>query len=800
MNAVWHKMWRDLTLKSNRARTILAVLSTAVGVFALGLVFGMSGAMRAELTAAHRAALPAHITLWGGPFSPDIVDAIWGEPGVVDVEGERVVSFRWKRLQEEDWRDAEVIARADYAAQRMNLARLLDGRWPAKRALAVERLSSEQFDLSPGTEILVEVGQRERRLPVEGVAQAYAVLSPEWGGEVTFLATPETAAWLTGYAHGEDFDRLLVRMEAYDEERATALAQRIEERLERIGLAANGYEITDPDVHWMQDMLDAVLVVLTAMGVLSLALSAFLIVNTVNALVAQQVWQIGVMKAVGATLHRVARIYLVTAATYGALALLLAVPSGVVGAHGVTIWLLDKFNVRTDTFQFDPAAVGIQVIVGLAVPVLAALVPALGGARAPVRQAIASRGLGSGFGQSWLDHAIGQVRGLPRLVALGLRNTFRRKARAALTLIALTLGGVMYAMVLSADRSFDGTVRTMFDVGGEVTLSLEHPQRASRLTEIAEAVPGVDGVEVWDSRGAILSLAAGPGRPRGHVQEIPVRLHGVPSGSAMFAPPIVRGRSLLAGDEYAVLINGRVAREREIRVGDTITLLLDKQESAWTVVGTYLSADSLSDNFYVPLDALARETHTTGRGRGVMVRSERDDVASQRRLIGALTDALDVQHIEVSRSWSASAQWQESQASFGVLIYLLLAMAVLVATVGGIGLASTMSINVVERRREIGVMRAIGASSWAIAGMFVVEGVFVGALSWLLAVPLSIPSARLFSDLIGEAVIKLPLEFAYATGGMLLWLGIVAALSALASLWPALKATQISVREALAYE
>jgi putative ABC transport system permease protein len=218
------------------------------------------------------------------------------------------------------------------------------------------------------------------------------------------------------------------------------------------------------------------------------------------------------------------------------------------------------------------------------------------------------------------------------------------------------------------------------------------------------------------------------------------------------------------------------------------------------VVGSYLSVDSLADNFYVPLDALARETGTTGKGRMVMVLSEQDDVKSQRRLIGALTDALDAQHIEVSRSWSASAQWEETQASFGVLIYLLLTMAVLVATVGGIGLTSTMSINVVERRREIGVMRALGASSRAIVGIFVVEGMFVGALSWLLAVPLSIPSARLFSAVIGEAVVELPLEFAYSTDGMLLWLGIVATLSALSSLWPALKATQISVCEALAYE
>jgi ABC-type lipoprotein release transport system permease subunit len=57
-----------------------------------------------------------------------------------------------------------------------------------------------------------------------------------------------------------------------------------------------------------------------------------------------------------------------------------------------------------------------------------------------------------------------------------------------------------------------------------------------------------------------------------------------------------------------------------------------------------------------------------------------------------------------------------------------------------------------------------------------------------------------FSDVLGNAVINFPLEFIYSVQGVLLWLAIVAVLSALASLWPALRATRVSVRESLAYE
>jgi putative ABC transport system permease protein len=803
---VWKKVWRDLA--HNKARTALAVLSTAVGVLALGLVFGLSGVMRDQLTAAHRQALPAHITFRGGPFSPDIVDAVRREPGVLHTEGEIVASFRWKLEGEENWRDAHVVARDDFEDQRMNLLRLVEGRWPTGRLLGIDRLSSEHLGIHPGTNILVEFGGRERRVSVNGVVYAHDVLSPEMGGEMTFYATPETAAWLTGREDGEDYNRLHVRLETYSQEAAEETAGRIKDRLERIELTVGEYEITDPNVHWMQDIVDAVLIILTVMGVLALGLSAFLIINTMNAIIAQQVWQIGVMKAVGATIFRVIDVYLATALIYGGLALLLAVPLGAVGAHLVGVWLLDMLNVEFSTFQIQPSAIAIQTGVGVAVPLLAALVPALGGARVTVRAAISTHGIGGRFGHGWLDRLIGQIHCLPRLMTLGLRNTFRRKGRLTLTLVMLTFSGAMFTMVMSTGASFDSTMMIMYEVGGEVALELERPGRVSRLIEIAEVVPGVTRAEVWNDHRATLSLGTNPERSRGAGpehnrragEEPPVSLRGVPPDSVMFSPRVVSGRSLLPGDTNVVLINHQLAEEEGIQVGDELTVNIDGEESEWTVIGSYLSVNSLSDEFFVPFDALARETGTWGQGSEVMIRSQVDDIESHQRLIKALTDAFTAHRIEVDGSWSASKQWEETKSAFGVLIYLLLTMSILTATVGGIGLMSTMSINVVERTREIGVMRAIGATSLAIVGVFVIEGVFVGVLSWVLAIPLSLPGVRLFGDMIGEAVLEIPLDFAYSTEGLVLWLLIVVVISALASLWPALRAAQVSVREALAYE
>jgi putative ABC transport system permease protein len=296
---------------------------------------------------------------------------------------------------------------------------------------------------------------------------------------------------------------------------------------------------------------------------------------------------------------------------------------------------------------------------------------------------------------------------------------------------------------------------------------------------------------MWGEQGATLSLETG--------EEHPIGLIGIPSGSAIFSPSIVQGRNLRTDDGYAVVINNQLAEQEQIQSGDRVTLNIADRESSWTVVGTYLSV-SVSDKFFIPLDALGQEIGSQGRGRRIRMLSEQDDREFQDRLIEELEDAFAVQRIEVVSSWSTSEQLEESRASFGLLTTLLLVMVILAAVVGSIGLMSTMSANVVERRREIGVMRAIGASARSIVGIFVAEGMAVGVLSWLLSLPLSYAGARLFTDLIGRAILDMPLDFVYSVGGVGLWLGIVVVLSTVASAWPALKATKISVRDALAYE
>ena len=789
MSVTWKKVWRDLT--RNKARTVLAVLATAVGVFALGLTFGLSGVMRESMTEAHKAVLPDQITFYGGPFDQDAANLLLDEPDVVAVEGERNAMIRWKLEGEQDWRNGLLYTRHDYENQTTYFVQRVDGQWPAGETLDVERLASDYFDIPTGSSVLIETAGGEAELPVAGVVREHMVFPPLWGGNAVFFSTSETANWVTGV--NIEYTKLRVRIDDYDEETVHATAQRMQDKLELQGYRVELYDITDPEVHWNQDLIDSSFLIWAVLGVMSLGLSGFLIVNTMTALITQQVWQIGVMKSVGATANQLVRTYLMTALIYGLLAVLIAVPLGAVGANWLAVFMLNLLNIEHATFHLDPGTVTLQILIGLSVPILAALIPIINGVRITAHKAMSRHGIGNGFGDCRFDRFIARVRRVPRPMALSLRNTFRRKARVALTLVTLVLSGVMFTMILTMDKSFAATIDAIFDLfGDDVMVYMDQAYDPADLTAIAESLPGVVVAEVSSHRVASTELESG--------QSIQVSLRGVPMDSKMFNPRIVSGSGLPFGDERAVLINSVFAEENGVEVGDEVAFTILGSESTWRVAGVTLDVDSSQFEFFVPFDVLANEISAEHLVHFVQLKIEQPGIESEKRIAETLSDRYEEHGYGTTGYWSLSEGRKQNVDMFGTLTYTLMSMAILAAVVGSIGLMSTMSINVVERLREIGVMRSVGASSPSIVAIFVTEGVLLGLISWLLAVPLSVPCAKLFTDVIGQTVVGFGLDFEYAVDGVIIWLSIVLVLSALASLWPALKATRVSVRETLAYE
>ena len=800
MSVIWHKVWSDIW--DNKIRTILAIVSIAAGVFAVGAIFGMVDQLLRGMDTAHQASSPSHIQM----YLTDQVDRntalrLKKIPGIEDLEVMNEVTVRYKIHPEDEWKRGSLVMRDDYGRQTYDTVQLKEGEWPQKNFIGIERLSSQFFGVEVGDEVIFQVGNTERKLRINGKIRHPFVPPPQFGGDAYFFADAQGIERFN-VPEGE-FTNIKARVTPYSLEHAKQVGSEIKDRLakEGIGVAVTFYQ--DPTKHWGRTFMEGMNLVLQILAVVSVLASVVLVINTLTALITQQTNQIGIIKAIGGSTRDIIKIYLAGVLIYGVLALVISLPLGAVIAFGITQWFLNLFNIDYDVFQVSQRAISYQAIAAIIAPLLAALWPVLTGAATTVRQAIASYGLGGGrFGRSRLDRAVEQVgrRLLSAPYAMALANMFRRKGRLILTQLVLVTAGSMFLMVMSLSSSITATLDNEFGRRNyDMFFVFTDIQRSDRTAAMAESIPGVEKAEMWFTQSASILKAGQRAKEAG----LGAQVDGVPDGSDIYRPLMVAGRWLQPGDGNVIVMNKDTADDNHINLGDMITLDLGKYgKSEWQVGGFYqmiFGGGFSSDEIFAPQEAVFAATKKYNEGALLRVRTTDHSAEFTEKVRQELSTLYAGRNMEVLFSTTNATDRGNADAQFNMVTSMLLGLAVIIAGVGGVGLMGSLSISVVERTREVGVMRAIGARSLTIMGMFVMEGVLQGIFSWLVAVPFSFLIAGPAANALGQTMFSASLDFEYNFGAVWVWLIIIVVVSTLASLLPAINATRISVRDSLAY-
>ena len=803
MSIAFRKVWRDLW--NYKGRTLLVVVSIAVGVMALGMTTASNVLLKRQMALSRAASRPPHARLtFSTPLSDDVVEAVAHMPEVADAEGWLFANVRWRPAQDAEWQDAVLTAPADFEHQKFDLLELRTGHWPASDEVDVEYHGVGYYGVPPiGGTVYFQVNDHVTPLKMAGTLRDPSQLPPPYNGfnQAAFYVDRDTMERLIGTRL---FNRLRFSTPHYSREGVERAVEAVQEKLKRLGVTTSAStfsaDVQDPTGSQTQEFLDGLSTVLTIMAVLSLGLSVTLVINTIHAIVAQQITQIGIMKTIGGLYPQIVTLYLTGVLVYGLLSLVLAVPLGAVGGYYLSAFWLTALNVPVAPFEILPQSFSYQALVGLVTPLLAGLWPVMQGVGISVRQAIAAYGLGTGrYGAGRLDRLMGRIHGLPRLEALALRNTFRRVWRVALTELTLISAGAIFMMVVATSDSFQKTIDSIWESWGfDVLFVFGDFQRVSKIATVIAAQPNVNQVELWTWMQA---SAHQPGLT-GPAHQNEIQLRGIPDGSTMFAPTVTAGRLFNPADGHAVVFNQKLASDMGVSVGDQVVIDLGgAKKTTWTIVGTVfdIGVGGQQNTAFMRRTVLNADLHHAGEATVAQIGTVEDTLEGQDALKKRLKSYFETQGIDVSLALGQIENKQLAGALFGLISGLLQIMTFLVAIVGGIGLSGTLSINVMERRREIGVMRAVGASSGDVARIFMGEGLLLGVLSWAQAVPLSMVGARFFVQALGEAL-NFPFFYRYTLTGTWLWLAIVIILSLGASWLPARRATQISVRESLAYE
>jgi putative ABC transport system permease protein len=799
MGILWYKIWFDLW--HYKTRTLLAVLSIAAGVFAVGAMFGMSELLLTNMDQSHQAVLPPHMNVILGTLADyDTLIYLRQVPGVEDIEPYNSVSISYKLHPQDDWRPGVIHMRADFDHQTYELVQLRQGNWPKKNEVGIERMAAQFLKVGQGDQVIFKINDQERSLPITGLIRHPFVPPPQFMDLAFFFMDGEGLERLE--IPLDQYNSFFVRVTPYSPDYAKEVATAIKDQLAKQDIRVAAFVYQDPDKHWGRTFFDAFTLVLKLLALICVVMSAVLVYNTVSFLIVQQTNQIGVLKAIGGQTLTIIGVYLSGAFIYGVLALMIALPLSAMVAASMTKNFLNLFNIDYDVFQVSRDALTYQVISGLVVPLLAGLTPVLRGANITVRQAISSYGLGGDFRSGRLGRAVeglGQ-RWLPSQIALALGNLFRQRGRLLLTQVVLITAGSAFLMMMSLNSSIASTLdhifaRRLFDT----TIQFTENERIDRVEMLAHSVAGVDQVELRLIQAASMYVSGQLIKEAG----IGTNLEGIPAESNFFKPLMVSGRWFAPGDQRAVVLPRESAEKNRIRIGDTVILNLGELgKDSWLVIGTYepvFASGYTSDTIYAPLQALYDSTKKQNRGSTLYVRTVGHDPEHMAAVTKQLEELFERRNFDVVSSQTEAEIRQTYEFQFSTVTTMLFALAIIMAVVGGIALTGALSIGVIERTKEIGVLRAIGARTTSIMGIFILEGTLQGVLSWLVALPISLLFSQPLAAALGHVMFGATLDYQYNWPAVGIWLGVILVISVLASILPARSAARISVRDSLAY-
>jgi len=808
------KLYRDLM--STWGRTMMMVTAIAVSLVAFGTMLFAYALEQSNATSGYLSTNPASARITLHPeIQPekyrDVIEAAEQEPGVIDASVRTVTSVK---IPVEDGKTEPLQLYVAPADDPMDVARfeIEEGTWPPKEGeVLLERASLKSLGLKVGDKLKVlGFDGRSRELKIAGSVhdQSLALAGTEGG---VGYATDKTLASFLG---GPGLNQVVITVAdaegqtnpTMNRDAIVATAQKVANRVEAVsGAEVEEIAVPMPGEHPHQSVANSLLAGLLAFGILSLLLSSILIATMFNAMLTQQIPQIGVMKTIGADTGSVLKLYLAMALIIAVSATVIAfVPALVFGEAMAQMLLSGAMNIDVANLSVSWWVYLIYIASGILVPLVIALVPLVRAAQRTVRSALDHHGTIETQGRvlNRLFTALSKIRRADKMLLMAFRNLFRRRGRFILSLSLLATAGAIFIAGMSVMDGFRAIPSTVLDSNKwDAQVTLGSPAPAAKIAAATKDIPGVVSVEAWNMTETSLES---PGKntvtqtypDQGHGK---ARLTAIPADTAMFTPPkIVEGRWLEPNETSSVVLPKSARNTLPlVKVGDRITLPIDDQKTTWQVVGI---ASELAGGSCpcVTMTGLEKATGASGANT-VRIVTENHDKQSRTDVIKAVAAKLNQASIKTSGPQTIDRVMESTEGHSDLLVILILLISLVIGVVGLIGLNSMMSTSVIERTREFGVMKSIGAPASSVMRLVIFEGIFTAFISFLVAVIPALALTGVIGSNLGEMFFSAPIPFVTTWQTFAIWVAILIVGTTLATLAPAARASRLTVREAISY-
>lgn len=788
MNMTLKKAVSDL--RNSPSQTFLAIFALVIGLWGVGGILVSYVVLTTDLPANFTNTRPPHAVLTAKDFGRLDLASLKARPEIESAEF-RDLSMQRIEVHPNDWIPLWLFGVEDFNHPTMALLHNEKGEAvPPSGTMLMERDGRLVSNLELGSRARVRAGQHIREIPISGISFDPAQAPATQDHFIYAYVDKQTYADITGESTNQ---RLILRLNNVQSKKDVEVAlSGTLTYFKSVGIHVSGVKVPNFNEHPHQWQLNTLLFLQGSIGLLAFLMGAVLVSQLIASILAKQVRQIGVLKAIGASRLQVMNIYLIMVLVLGIAAGIVAIPLAVASGYAFSYFVAGKLNFNILTQHLPLYLYFVFAAVSLALPVLLSLPAIMRGINLSVHEALSSYGISSDAINSTAKPV--SASWAPRWLVLATRNSVRQRKRLVVTVLTMALGVAIFSTGFNVRQSLANLLAdSAHSMKHDVQVVLNGQISRSGALAIFDGIANVDRVETWNGgRGELQSRVVATSSGLGVV--------ALPHDTDLFRPKLVQGRWLQLAESPEVVLNQKamellgsppIGSSQQVDIGGkTFVAKLVGVIEELEIPKIYVDQ--------VHYDAFANPNHEINSLMFVAKDKQYANVMALKKDIEAAIASSDLSVLYVM---SQAERVKVIFDHLNIVLTTIVVLSLLVLVVSALGMASATGINIQERTREIGVLRAIGATPKMIFEIFVAEGMIISVasilLGLLLAWPLSMAASVFFGKLmLGEGS---ALHFVISGQGLAIVLFTTLVFGWLASRVPARRAIQITTRDALAY-
>jgi putative ABC transport system permease protein len=784
MRTLLRKSLTDITRR--KLRSVLIILGILISVLGLTSIFTSNETISSALaySADHSTTPDFEIVGEGGDGGYKLTDQLKAVANVRLLQMDSLDDCRWEVSVAPGRTGIAIYGYQNFHQVLFTPFDLVSGRYPTKGEIVLEASDNSIQAVSIGDSITIDTQDRAIQLKVVGFSRTLGLRSPATTGLAQGYVSDDTILLLQGHVANH------IQVKVYDSSKISRTMSAITDILAAHHIQVADAHQTANTFDLVQNQLNGFVQIIQLLAIGALILTSFLILNIVSTLITEQTKIIGTMKAMGGTRGKILCSYLFSVLIYGLVGTLLALPLGIFIGYQLTLFMASRVTFVLGPYTFSPWLLALSLGTGIVIPLFAALVPAWIGTQITVREAMSAYGVSAGRqNRTSLSRWKSVFNRMPQTFALGWRGTFRKPGRATLTMAALVLSGIAFLCVQTATYSIQQYTQAFYAPYDYDVMATVGPDPKAELLTVLQAVPNLKRAE---------SFAQGQVDTHWGILQV----NAVETDTQMYTHQLLSGRWLSKNDTNAIVLSDDVLQRTGLHLGDSLNVTDQQGKTAsWHIIGTVHDVSGPSGGLGVGVTSVSVFDQfrgvSTDLAWGLLIqgvdRSPQAVSDLSTNVYTVLTQAgLNGNVISLQESLA------RAESRFQPVAPLLYAFASLIAAVGLLALVNMLTTSVLERQREVGIWRSIGATGRMVAGVFWIEGVSLSLLGWLLSIALGIPLAYVFVIWLNHVLI--PVSFAFDPLILAEMLAIILAMTTVACVGPALNASRMRIVEILHYE